>query len=99
MRRVPAGGSSGWLIASTSAHQSGQNTLGKQRIGQVEPCEFVLAWFGRHGQLVEQPLVQRPVIFEFQGADRMSNSLDRIRLAVGIVVAWIYRPLVAGARV
>ncbi len=38
------------------------------------------------------------MIFEFQRADRMRDAFDGIGLAMGIVVARIDAPLVAGAR-
>ncbi len=81
------------------ADELGQHTLGQQRIGQIEPRHLVLTWLRGHRQLVEQPLIERPVVLELQRADRMGDALDRIRLAVRIVVARIDRPLVAGARV
>ena len=76
-----------------------QHALGQQRVGQVQPGEFVLVWFRWHRQLVEQPFVERPVVLEFQRADRMRNAFNGVRLAVGIVVARIDRPFGASARV
>ena len=38
------------------------------------------------------------MVLEFQRADRVRNALDRIRLPVGVIVARIDRPFVAGAR-
>ena len=80
------------------AHELGQNPLRQQRIGQIEAREFVLMRLRRHRQFVEQPVIERPVILEFQRADRMRDAFDRVRLAMGIVVARIDRPFVAGAR-
>ena len=90
-RIVPAGD-------MAAAHEFGQHALRQQRIGQIEAREFVLMRLRRHRQLVEQPVVERPVVLEFQRADRMRDALDRVRLAVGVVVARIDRPFVAGAR-
>ena len=90
-RIVPAGD-------VAAAHQFGQHPLRQQGVGQVEAREFVLARLRGHWQLVEQPFVERPVVLEFQRADRVRDALDRVRLAVRIVVARIDRPLVAGAR-
>ena len=75
-----------------AAHQLGQHPLRQQRVGQIEPREFVLMRLRRHRQLVEQPFVERPVVLEFQRADRMRDALDRVGLAVGVVVARIDRP-------
>ncbi len=80
------------------AHELGQHALGQQRVGQVQPGEFILPRLRRHRQLVQEPVVERPVILEFQRADRMRDALDGVRLAVGVVVARIDRPFVAGAR-
>ncbi len=90
-RIVPAGD-------VAAAHEFGQHPLRQQRIGQIEPREFVLVRFRRHRQFVEQPVVERPVVLEFQRADRMRDALDRVRLPMGVVVARIDRPFVAGAR-
>ena len=38
------------------------------------------------------------MILEFEGAQRMGDAFDRIRLAVREVVAWINAPFPAGAR-
>ena len=80
------------------AHQHGQHALRQQRVGQIEPGEFVLMRLRRHRQFVEQPVIQRPVILEFQRADRMRDALDRVGLAVGVIIARIDRPFGAGAR-
>ena len=81
-----------------AAHQLGQHPLGQQRVGEVEPRKLVLMRLGGHRQLVEQPFVERAVVLEFQRADRMGNALDRVGLAVGVIVARIDRPGIAGAR-
>ena len=90
-RIVPAGD-------VAAAHQFGQHPLRQQRVGQIEPRHFVLMRLRRHRQLVEQPFIERPVILELQRADRMGDALDRVGLAVRVIVARIDRPDVAGAR-
>ncbi len=47
-------------------------------IAQVEAREFVLARPGRHRQVIEEPVVQRAMTFELQGADRMGDAFDGI---------------------
>jgi len=42
--------------------------------------------------------LERPVILEFERADRMRDALDRVRLAVGKIVARIDLPRRAGTR-
>ena len=49
-------------------------------------------------QVIDQPVVQRPVVLELQRAQRVSDALDRIRLAVRVVVGGIDAPGIAGAR-
>ncbi len=90
-RIVPAGD-------MTVAHEHGQHPLRQQRVGQVEAGELVLARLRRHRQFVEQPFIERPVVLEFQRADRMGNSLDRVGLPMRIVIARIDRPFGSGAR-
>ena len=81
-----------------AAHQFGQDALRQQRVGQIEPRELILTRLGRHRQLVEQPLIERAMVLEFQRADRMRDAFDGVGLAVRIIVARIDRPGVAGAR-
>ena len=82
-----------------AAHQLGQHALGQHRVAEIEPRELVLTRMRRHRQIVEEPVVERPVVLELQRADRMRDALDRVRLAVRVIVARIDRPLRAGARV
>ena len=81
-----------------ATHELGQHALGQHRVGDVEPRELVLPRPRRHRQVVEEPVVERPMILEFERADRMRDVLDRVRLAVREVVARIDSPRVAGAR-
>ena len=50
-----------------------------------------------HAELVEKPVVQRPVILELETADRVGHVLDGIALPVGPVVGRVDAPLVARA--
>ena len=43
------------------------------------------------------PVVERPVVLELQRADGVRDPLDRVRLAVRVVVHRVDAPLVAGA--
>ena len=91
-RIVPAGD-------MAAAHQLGQHALGQHRVGEVEPRELVLPRPRGHRQVVEEPVVERPMVLELERADRMRDALDRVRLAVREIVARIDPPLRAGARV
>ncbi len=80
------------------ADQLGQPALGQYRIGQLQAREFVLPGPRRHRQVLDEPVVERPVILEFQGADGMGDVLDGVGLAMGEVIGGIDAPGVAGAR-
>src|SRR5512135_386870 len=47
-------------------------------------------------EFIEGPVVQWTVVFEFERADRMRDSFERVRDAVGIVVHRIDAPFVTG---
>ena len=79
--------------------QLDQAALGQDRVRQVEPRELVLARPARHRQMLDQPVVQRAVVFELERAQRVRHPLDRIRLAVREVVGRVDAPRIAGARV
>ena len=100
-RRTPASvgmrGSS-QPVTRPSLHQPRQDALRHHGVGDVEPREFVLMRTRRHRQVVDQPVVQRPMILELQRAERVRDALDRVRLAVRVVVGGIDAPGVAGAR-
>src|SRR4051812_49298109 len=81
-----------------ATHELTQNAFGQQRMGDVEPRELELPRTRGHGEMVEKPLVEWPVVLEFQCGDRMGHVLDGVRLAMGEIVAWIDGPSRAGAR-
>ncbi len=58
-------------------------------------------WRGRDGtgQVLDEPVVERPVSLELERADRVGDALDRVGLAVREVVGRVDAPGVAGARV
>ena len=70
--------------------------LTHEGICQVEPCEFVLvARIDVQG--LDEPVVERTVDVELQGADRMGDVLDGVALSMGEVVHRIDAPLVTRA--
>ena len=75
-----------------------QEALGQHRVGEVEPGELVLLRSRRHRQVLDQPVVERPVGLELERADRVGHALDRVRLAVGEVVGRVDAPRVARPR-
>ena len=58
-------------------------------------------WCGRggHGQVLDEPVVERAVVLELKRADGVRDALDGIRLAVREVVGGVDAPGIAGARV
>ena len=66
---------------------------------QFQPRELVLARVAGDGDVIQHPVVERPVVFEFQRAQRMGDALQRVRNAVGVIVHRVDAPLVAGADV
>ena len=81
------------------ADQSQQDALGQHGVGEVEAGELVLVGARRHRQALDEPVVERPVGLELEGAQRVRHALDRIGLAVREVVRRIDAPGVARARV
>ncbi len=79
-----------------SLHELEQLALAHHRIVQVQAGKLDLPRVVDL-QLVEQPVVERAVVLELQGADRVGDALDRIALPVGEIVHGINAPLVAGA--
>ena len=77
-------------------HQFQQSALAEQRVSKAEPIELVL--LGRKdAQILDEPVVKRPVVLKFERAHRVRDMLDRIRLAVRVVVHRIDAPPAAGA--
>src|SRR5690348_274415 len=70
--------------------------LAHHGVGQAETIEFnLLRW--EYPQLLDEPAVDRLVIRELERTHRVGYLLQRIRLAVGVVVHRIDAPLAAGA--
>ncbi len=62
----------------TFLDQPNQCPLGHHRVRQIQPSEFVLLGYGRHGQALDQPVIERSMIFELQCAQRMRDALDGV---------------------
>ena len=66
--------------------------LERHRVGQVQAGELVPIGAVGYRQVVQGPVVQGPVVFELQGADRVGDSLDGVGDRVGLVVHGVDRP-------
>ena len=56
-------------------HQLQKLAFTHDRIGQVETREFDLPRMV-NGELIEEPIVERPVVFVFKGTERMGYMFD-----------------------
>ena len=77
-------------------HELQKTALGHHRIGEVQAGEFVLVR-GIDVERLDEPVVERTVHVEFEGADRVGDPFDRIALAMRIVVHRIDAPFVTRA--
>ena len=77
-------------------HQLQQLALAQQRVRQVEAVEFDLLR-REDAQLLDEPVVERPMVFELQRAHGVRDFFERVRLPMRVVVHRIDAPLVAGA--
>ena len=76
-------------------HQFPQIALAHHRVGHVQPRELTLDGEGAQMQVVDDPLVQRPVVLELQAAHAVGDALDGVLDGVGKVVHRVDAPLVA----
>ena len=72
--------------------QPDQPALRKHRVAEIEAGEFVLPGPRRRRQTLDQPVVERSVILELHGADRVGDMLDGVGLAVGEIVGRVDFP-------
>ncbi len=87
-----------WVVPARHVsllHELQQLPLAHHGVIQIEAGELVLPRLVTFDQIVDQPVVQRPMIFELERADRMRDPLDRIRQRVREVVHRIDAPRVA----
>ena len=80
-------------------HEPEQHPLREHGVGEVEPRELVLVGHVRHREVLDEPVVERPVDLELERADRMGDPLDGVGLTVREVVRGVDAPGVAGPRV
>ena len=67
-------------------------------MGEIETRKFVLPRSRRNREMLEKPVVQGPVVLEFERAEGVGDVLDGIGLTMGEVIARIDTPGRAGAR-
>ncbi|MPM51394.1 hypothetical protein SDC9_98142 [bioreactor metagenome] len=77
------------------AHQFEQFALAHHRVVQIEPRKLGLDRGVRPVERLQQPVVERPVNFEFQSAERVGDTLDRVFDRMREIVHRIDAPLVA----
>ena len=77
-------------------YQFGEFSLRHHNMSQVETGELILSRaIARQGNSVEEPVIERTVRVEFEGANRMCYSLDCVALTVRPVVRRVNTPRVA----
>ena len=76
-------------------HQLQQLALAEQRISDVQAVEFDLLRMV-NAERIHVPVVERPVVFEFQRADRVGDAFDGVGLPVREVVHRINAPFAPG---
>ena len=64
----------------------------------IQASELILSGSRSHREVVEEPVVKRPVILELGGAQRMAHPFDGVALPVRKVIARIDVPGRTGAR-
>ena len=78
--------------------QAQQLALAGQHVFDVEAGELDLLWMV-NAELLAIPVIERPMVLELEGAQRVRHAFDRIALAVRPVIHRVDAPLVAGALV
>ena len=78
-------------------HQLQQQTLAHRRVFQAQPGEFDLRRMDIQAELIQHPVVQGPVILEFQGAKGVGDALQGIADAMREIVGWVDVPSASGA--
>jgi hypothetical protein len=59
-------------------HKLREHALGQDRVAEVEPGELVLAGARRDRKMIEQPVVERPMVLEFEGTEGVRDPLDSV---------------------
>ena len=77
-------------------HQLSQLALAHYGVFKIESRELNLTRMTTDTDVVEHPIIQRPMIFEFERTQRMRDPLDRIRDRVCVVVHRVDAPFIIG---
>ncbi len=80
-------------IHDAAPYQIRQVAFGKYGVTEIEAGEFGLAGPRRDRQVVEEPVVQRTMVLEFQGTERMRDMLYGVGLAMSEIVGRVDAPL------
>ena len=80
-------------------HQKLQLTLGSHGVIEIQPTKLVLTRTRRYRKILNEPIIQRFMIFKFQRAYGMRNAFNRIRLTMSKIVSGVNTPLITGLMV
>ncbi len=78
-------------------HQIDELALAEDRVAHIEAGKFDLPGTLALDELFQHPIVEGPVIFEFEGTDRMGNPFDIVGKTMGEIVHGVDDPVRAGA--
>ena len=74
-------------------HQLHQLALAQHRVSQIQPRKFILVrQRARQREALQQPVVERPVHLELQGADAMGHALEVIAQAMREIIQRVNAP-------
>ncbi|VTR69198.1 conserved hypothetical protein [Desulfosarcina cetonica] len=74
-----------------------QLALAQHGVVQVQAGEFDLLGMAGRRDVVQHPVIERPVVFELQGAQAVGDALQAVRQAMGEIIHGVNAPDVAGA--
>jgi len=77
-------------------HELEEAALAHHRVAHIEPGELDLLG-AVHVELLQEPVVQRAVVLELQGADGVGDLFKRVGDGVGVVIHGVDAPVVTGA--
>ena len=80
-------------------HELDEAAFGKDGVFERETGEFDLLRVAGGIEYVQHPVVERAVIFEFEGTEAVGDAFEHVREAVGVVVHGIDFPRITGVEV
>jgi hypothetical protein len=79
-------------IYDRAVYQGLEKAFAHDRVSEIQPGKFVLPGPGRNGDIFEEPVVKRTMIFKLQSAYGMCHSFDGIFISVSEIVHRVDAP-------